>query len=177
MIKELIVVEGMDDIAQIKNAVDADIVATHGYKIKKTLFDELKKAVKTRGVIVFTDPDYAGKMIRRTINENVKGCKNAYLRQSDAIKKDDIGVENASKEAIIDALMNARASTEERKVLYTTKDLYETGLLGASGSSERREKLASLLKISNSNAKKMLDALNYYQISREDFEEAMKKID
>ncbi len=48
MIKELIVVEGMDDIAQIKNAVDADIVATHGYKIKKTLFDELRKAVKRR---------------------------------------------------------------------------------------------------------------------------------
>ncbi len=73
--------------------------------------------------------------------------------------------------------MNARASTEERTVLYTTKDLYETGLLGADGAKERREKLASLLKISNSNAKKMLDALNYYQISREDFEEAMKKID
>ena len=81
MIKELIVVEGMDDIAQIKNAIDADIVATHGYKIKKTLFDELRKAVKTRGVIVFTDPDYAGKMIRRTINENVKGCKNAYVER------------------------------------------------------------------------------------------------
>lgn len=177
MIKELIVVEGMDDIAQIKNAIDADVVATHGYKIKKTLFDELRKAQKTRGVIVFTDPDYAGKMIRTVINKNVKGCKNAYLKQSDALKKGDIGVENASKEAIIDALMNARASSEERKIIYTTKDMYENRLSGAPDANTRREKLASILKISNSNAKKMLDALNYYQISREDFLEALKKID
>ena len=61
MIKETIVVEGKDDISNIKSAVDCEIIATNGLAFGKDLIEKLKEIDKRCGIIIFTDPDFAGK--------------------------------------------------------------------------------------------------------------------
>ena len=67
MIKEVIVVEGKDDIARVKAAVNCDVIATGGFAFGKKLLKELKAIEERRGIIIFTGPDYMGKQIRRLL--------------------------------------------------------------------------------------------------------------
>ena len=66
MIKEVIVVEGRDDITAVKAAIDAEVIASNGFGYKKDFIETLKKISQRRGIIILTDPDYAGEQIRRT---------------------------------------------------------------------------------------------------------------
>lgn len=59
-IKEFIVVEGRDDTTAIKRAVEADTIETNGSAINQATIEKIKRAQETRGVIIFTDPDYPG---------------------------------------------------------------------------------------------------------------------
>ena len=70
-IKEFIVVEGKDDTTAIKRAVDADTIETNGSAINQETIEKIKRAQETRGVIIFTDPDFPGEKIRKTIAEKV----------------------------------------------------------------------------------------------------------
>ncbi len=65
MIKEIIVVEGKDDIQAVKSAVEAEVIATGGFGYDKEFMDKLKIAAENRGVIILTDPDYPGEKIRK----------------------------------------------------------------------------------------------------------------
>ena len=79
MIKETIVVEGKDDISNIKSAVDCEIIATNGLAFGKDLIEKLKEIDKRCGIIIFTDPDFAGKKIRAKISKEIPNAKHAYL--------------------------------------------------------------------------------------------------
>ena len=65
MIKEVIVVEGRDDEAAVKKAVDAEIITTHGYGISQKTYRRIEEAYERCGIIIFTDPDFAGENIRK----------------------------------------------------------------------------------------------------------------
>ena len=104
MIKETIVVEGKDDIANVKRAVDCEMIATNGLAFGKDLIERLKEVDKRCGIIILTDPDYAGKKIRSRIAKHIPNAKHAYIDRKKAIKKNDLGVENAEPEVIIEAL-------------------------------------------------------------------------
>ncbi|MGL4733337.1 MAG: toprim domain-containing protein, partial [Fusobacteriaceae bacterium] len=68
IIDEIIVVEGRDDISAVKAAVDAEVVAVHGFSVRRGQnLDKLETAYKNKGLIILTDPDYAGEQIRRAI--------------------------------------------------------------------------------------------------------------
>ena len=78
MIKEVIVVEGKDDVTAVKAAVDAEVITTHGFGFGKKLLNTLKELQKRRGIIIFTDPDHTGEKIRRDIERAVPGAKHAF---------------------------------------------------------------------------------------------------
>ena len=78
-IKEIIVVEGKNDTAKIKKAVDADTIETNGTEISQETLELIKIAHDKRGVIVFTDPDAPGEKIRKQIQAYVPGVKHAFL--------------------------------------------------------------------------------------------------
>ena len=105
-IKEIIVVEGKDDTVAIKRAVNADTIETNGSAVNESCIEQVRLAQETRGVIIFTDPDFPGQKIRNIISEQVKGCKHAFLTKKEALPKSGrgIGVEHASPEAIRNAL-------------------------------------------------------------------------
>jgi len=123
MIKEVIVVEGRDDITAVKRAVDAEIIAVGGFGINAKVIARIKEAQKRQGVIVLTDPDYAGDKIRRIIAKRVQGIKHAYITKQEGLKGDDIGVENASPDAILRALNLAKCEVKEKREEFNIHDL------------------------------------------------------
>lgn len=177
-LSETIVVEGRDDTNAVKRAVDAVTIETHGFGISGETWKKLRWAYERTGLIIFTDPDHAGEEIRRRIKEKFPKAKEAFLVASKAEKKGDIGIENANPRDIRDALLKAKATIgEERENTFTEKDLSGAGLSGGNGSKARREKLGDLLGIGYSNAKGLLNKLNTMGIKREEFEEALSKLE
>jgi ribonuclease M5 len=176
MIKEVIVVEGRDDAIAVKQAVDAEIIITHGFGINEEILKRIALAQERRGVIIFTDPDHAGERIRRFLAERIKGCKHAFLPREEAIKNGDIGIENASPESIRSALKKVRTKVSEKRIEFGKADLLEYGLIGTDQASERRDKLGKILGIGYGNAKQFLNRLNNYGITREEFHGALKNI-
>ncbi|MGE5626760.1 MAG: ribonuclease M5 [Solirubrobacterales bacterium] len=177
MIKEVIVVEGRDDITAVKRAVDAEVIAVGGFGINKKVIQRIQEAQKRKGVIVFTDPDFAGEKIRKIISKRVPGIKHAYISQKEGIKDGDIGVENASPESIIKALNSAKCETAEKREEFNSQDMISNMLTGYACSKERRDKLGNILGIGYCNASQFVTRLNNYGIDREEFNNALKLID
>ncbi|MCY6484918.1 ribonuclease M5 [Clostridium aestuarii] len=176
MIKEVIVVEGRDDITAVKRAVDAEIIAVGGFGINKKVIDRIKEAQKRQGVIVFTDPDFAGEKIRRIISKRVKGIKHAYISKQEGLKDDDIGVENASPETIKKALKNAKCEVKEKRNVFNVQDLYFFKLTVNEEAKIRREALGKELRIGYCNSAQFITRLNNYGISKEEFMKAINKV-
>lgn len=177
MIKEVIVVEGRDDVTAVKRAVDAEVIAVGGFGINKRVIDRIKEAQKRQGVIVLTDPDFAGDKIRKIISKRVPDAKHAYISQKDGTKEGDIGVENASPETILRALENAKVEVKEKRDEFDIQDMIFFKLTGDTNSKERRDTLGKELGIGYCNSSQFIGRLNNYGIGREEFIEALKRID
>ncbi|MGI8317339.1 ribonuclease M5 [Halobacillus mangrovi] len=177
-IKEVIVVEGKDDTARVKEAVDADTIETGGSAIDETVLEQIRHAKDKRGIIIFTDPDYPGERIRHIVTEQVPGCKHAFLPKHLARAKLDkgIGIEHASVEDIRTALSSVYELVEEYEEHITKDDLISYGLLGGRLSRQRRQKLGIKLHIGKTNGKQLLRRLNMFQITKEQLNEAMMDI-
>ena len=185
-IKEVIVVEGRYDKNTLSQVVDAVIIETGGFGIfndreKRAL---LKKLAESRGLILMTDSDGAGFLIRN----HLKGCidpsliKNAYIpdvfgkerRKSKASKEGKLGVEGMRPEVILEALKRSGAtfegeSTRQREERISKADLYKKGLSGGADSAAKRRRLTSQLKLPERlTADGLLDVLNA-TMSREEF--------
>ena len=105
VIRELIIVEGRDDTRAVLRAVRAETCETHGFGMAGALWERIDRACASgRGIIVLTDPDRAGENIRKQVTARAPEAKQAYLPRAEAIRRGDIGVENASPEAIREAL-------------------------------------------------------------------------
>ncbi len=176
-IKEIIIVEGRDDISAVKAAVDAEIIQVNGFAIrKKGNIDIIKKAYENKGIILLTDPDYAGNEIRSFLQKHFPKAKNAYISRSEGKKGEDIGVENANPEAILRALQLAKCNIEEKENSFSIQFLYDLHLVGHPNSTIYRELFTSILGIGYSNAKQLLSKLNHYGFSEQEILEAHHKM-
>lgn len=177
-IQEIIVVEGKDDTTAIRRAVDADTIETNGSALNEETIDKIRRAQQTRGVIVFTDPDFPGQKIRQTIAERVPNCKHAFIPKEDALHKrgKGVGVEHASVEVIQKALRHAHIMKEEVEIEITQEDLLTAGLIGGPKAKERREKLGKHLSIGYTNGKQLYKRLLMFQISKIEFSRALAVI-
>lgn len=184
MMKEIIVVEGKDDTVAIKRAVDAETIETGGSAIGEDVLRRVKLAQERRGVIIFTDPDHAGERIRKIVSRHVPGCKHAFLPQEEALYKGDIGVENASPEAVRKALANVRtemAVDEDQPNIeapaITMDDLMEAGLLVHAQAADRRLRMGKLLGIGYANGKQFYKRCSMFRITREEFRQAYEQME
>lgn len=177
MISEFIVVEGKRDVEAVLRAVEADCIITHGYTLPAFVVEQIRRARKQRGVIILTDPDYAGEQIRRRINKLIPGCKHAFIAREDALAENDIGVERASPEAIRDALSKVRTEKADNVYEFFFHDLLENDLVGREGAAEKRNVLGKKLGIGYANAKQFLQRLNGYGVTREEFVQALADIE
>lgn len=177
LIKEVIVVEGRDDVDAVKKALDAEIIAVGGFGINAKVIDRIKEAQKRKGVIVLTDPDFAGEKIRRIISKRVEGIKHAYISKEDGLKDGDIGVENACPEVILKALETAKITVEEKRNFFTMQDMFYFKLTNDSTSKVRRSMFGKILGIGYCNTAQMISRLNNYGITKEEFTDAIEKIE
>lgn len=180
---ETVVVEGRDDEAAVLRAVDAAVISTHGWGLPDGNVERIRAAYERTGIIILTDPDFAGENIRRRLSEQFPDAKHAYLARPEASKRQgervvDIGVENAAPEAIQAALLAARAQvqTGPSAEMVTQADLIALGLAGGSGSTQLREALGKELGIGSCNAKAFARRLAAFGISREEFLAAWRRI-
>jgi ribonuclease M5 len=176
MIKEVIVVEGRDDITAVKRAVDAEIIAVGGFGINKKVIDRIIEAQKRQGVIVFTDPDFAGDKIRKIISKRVEGIKHAYITKEEGLKDDDIGVENASPETIIKALEKAKCEIKDKRKVFCSQDLLFFGLTADKNAKKRRTILGRELGIGYCNSAQFITRLNNFGIGKDEFIKALDKV-
>ena len=177
-IKEVIIVEGRYDKNTLSQVVDAVILETSGFGIfndpaKRKL---LKTMAEARGLVVLTDSDGAGFLIRNHIRGYVdpKLVKHAYIpdiygkerRKTAASKEGKLGVEGMRPELLLEALRRAGATFDdapasERPAQITKADLYARGLSGREGSREKRLLLLKNLDLpEHMSADAMLDVLN-----------------
>ena len=176
-IKEAILVEGRYDKNTLSQIVDAPILETAGFGIfkDKKQMALLRQVAQKRGLIVFTDSDGAGFVIRNHIKSAIPGkyLKHAYIpdvmgkerRKSAPGKEGKLGVEGMSREIILQALRRAGATFDDGAVIssgqITKQDLMELGLSGGENSAAMR--LALLKKTGlpeHMSANAMLQALN-----------------
>ena len=178
-IKEVIVVEGRYDKNTLAQVVDATVVTLGGFSVfndkEKVAF--LRRLAAERGLIVLTDSDGAGFVIRNYLKGALpkEKVKQAYIpdihgkekRKAQPGKEGLLGVEGVDDTLVLQALRDALgeeagispAKPEGRQITYT--DLYEWGLSGTAGSAERKTKLLCALGLPPRLSKKeLVEALN-----------------
>jgi ribonuclease M5 len=176
-IREAIVVEGRYDKNTLSQIVDAPIFETGGFQIHKDKeqLALLRKVAEKRGLIVFTDSDGAGFVIRNYLKGAIhnKFLKHAYIpdiygkekRKAAPGKEGKLGVEGMSPEIILEALRRCGATFEDGEQIIsgaiTKQDMMELGLSGGKNSSALRQKLLQELQLpSHMSANALLQALN-----------------
>lgn len=179
-IEEIIVVEGKDDTRRIQEVVEADTIETIGSAINEDILEQIELAQETRGVIVFTDPDFSGEKIRKKIMEYVPDAKHAFLPRKQAAPKkrgSSLGVEHASDEAILQALAKVVTPAREDTPKISRQLLMEYGLIAGANAKTKREKLGDELRIGYTNSKQLEKRLAMFRITEEEFIAAMEKIE
>lgn len=177
-ILEAIVVEGRYDKNTLSQIVDAPIFQTDGFGIMndRAQLTLLRRVAQKRGLIVFTDSDGAGFVIRNYLKGAIPGdqLKHAYIpevpgkerRKSAPGKEGLLGVEGMTRDVILDCLRRAGATIEGETTSpaisnITKQDLMELGLSGGKDSGQKRLALLKHLDLpGHMSANAMLQALN-----------------
>lgn len=192
-IREAIVVEGRYDKNTLSQIVDGEILETQGFGIfrDKARLSLLRRVAEKRGLIVFTDPDGAGLVIRNYLKSAIapQYLKHAYIpdlpgkekRKRAPGKEGMLGVEGMTPEILLNALLRAGATIEgqssKRAEPITKQDMMELGLSGGAGSSEKRRRLQKALGFpENLSAGGLLQALNLL-LTRQELEDAVKELE
>lgn len=184
-IAEVIVVEGRYDKNALSQVVDAVIIETAGFGVfnDKEKQQLLRTLAEKRGMIVFTDSDGAGFVIRNFI----KGCvapeylKHAYIpdvygkerRKAKSSKEGKLGVEGMKPEVLLNALIKAGATVDGESIEVSSKiskaDMFAKGLSGRADSSKKRAELLKRLNLpERMTADGLLQVLNVL-MSRDEF--------
>lgn len=185
-IEEVIVVEGRYDRNMLLQVVDATVVETGGFSVfndrEKLAF--LRKLAQKRGLILLTDSDGAGFVIRNYLKGAIskEQVKQAYIpdipgkerRKTAPGKEGLLGVEGMRPEILLQALRNAGADFEDAQAAparepVTKQDFFTLGLSGRPDSAAKRAALLQALSLpAHMSANALLQAVNVL-FSREEF--------
>ncbi|MFA7637123.1 MAG: DUF4093 domain-containing protein [Monoglobales bacterium] len=173
-IKEAIIVEGKYDKIKGSQVIDTVIVSVNGFNIFKDTGKQklLRKLADTQGIIVLTDSDRAGFLIRNyicgiTYNNNIK---HAYIPQIQGIEKRKefaskdgfLGVEGINDKIIEKSILKAATEQKDRTVYITKSDFFRLGLTGGPDSKSKRAKLLEIMDLPTGiSANAIIDILNF----------------
>lgn len=171
----VILVEGKYDKIKLSQIFDTAILTTDGFGIfkQKEKLALLRRLAETHGILVFTDADGAGLVIRNFLKGAITtgSVYHAFIpdlygkekRKDKASKEGKLGVEGVPDEVIIRAVERSGAMEETPRCKggITKAYLYEVGLAGGQGSAERRKALLKALQLpENLSSNALLDVLN-----------------
>ncbi len=183
-----IIVEGKYDKIRLSNIIDAPIITTDGFRIFKDTEKRrlIARIAREKGIIIITDSDSAGMLIRNHIKNFVKdgSITNVYLpqllgkekRKPKGSAEGILGVEGTADEIIISALERAGITGEKyRKPArqLTKADLYSLGLYGGENSTELRKRVLRFMDLpDNLSVNSFLEAVNLLF----DFDDFLKRV-
>lgn len=186
-LRQAIVVEGKYDQNTLRQIVDTAIFTTNGFADMKdpALLRLLQQAAQTTGLVILTDSDGAGFLIRNTLKSALPetGVLHAYIpdlpgkekRKAAPGKEGLLGVEGMTPEILLNALRNAGAEFADgstpppTREPITKQDLFALGLSGGPESAKKRDALLKALSLpAHMSANALLQALNVL-FSREEF--------
>ena len=192
-VREAIVVEGKHDVIRVQSAVEALVVPTDGFRIFKDAekMAMLRRLAAVRGLIVLTDSDSAGGVIRNHLLSCIPAqqVRQAYIppirgkekRKSAPSKEGLLGVEGMDAATVIQALERGGATFEDqdtaiRTTLHLTKaDWMVLGLSGTADSKGRRNRLAEALDVPTYlSANRLLELVNA-TVTAEEWETLLKE--
>lgn len=177
-LRQAVVVEGRYDVNTLRQIVDAPVFQTRGFGVMKDpeLVELLRAAARRRGLIVLTDSDGAGFVIRNYLKNALHGenVLHAYIpdvygkekRKAAPGKEGKLGVEGMRPEVLLQALRNAGAELDGQSLSaaaepVTKADLYAVGLSGRDESAARRKAIQKELGLpEHLSANAFLQALN-----------------
>lgn len=181
-LSEAVIVEGKYDKIKLSNILDAFIIETNGFAVfkDKTKLSFIKKLAKERGIIILTDSDHAGFMIRNYISSGVpkEQIKNVYIpdifgkekRKNSPSKEGKLGVEGMTKEVIVEALSKAGITSSNSVCSdpVTTVDFYDLGLTGGACSKAKRKALCKALDLPEFlSTSSLISCINNFMIKEE----------
>lgn len=189
-IKQAVVVEGTYDKIKLSEALNAMVITTDGFDIMHNTekLDYIRKLAKTCGIVVLTDSDRAGFMIRNFIkgavpegevlHAFVPDLKGKEKRKKKPSREGLLGVEGMSADIIREALIKAgcREDSGKNKEKITKTDFFENGLIGGDYSREKRDCLAKMLGLPKRiSANGLLEAVNRF-LSREEYKKTVTEL-
>ncbi len=175
MRSKVFVVEGKNDYSRLKQLYpDMFIIITNGSEILEDSIDALIKLDETHDIILFLDPDYAGKRIRSILSKKLKNVYHAFIDQEKAHSKDykKIGVEHAKKEDIEEALKHIKMAHSLDSDI-DMNFLYDIGLIGQKDSKSKRDQLSKALHIGHVNGKTLYYRLKAFGINQKEVYEVI----
>ena len=188
-IREVIVVEGRYDRNTLSQVVDALIFETKGFSVfhDREKLETLRMLAEERGLILLTDSDSAGFVIRNRLKGLIPSekVKQAYVpaipgrekRKDRPSKEGLLGVEGMRPEELVRALKNAGATEEKgTEETITDADFYRLGLNGKPGSAQLRRRLAEELKLPLLISRSDLQKAAGFLLSREELEELVSRL-
>lgn len=183
-VQQAIVVEGRYDKNTLSQIVDAPIFETRGFGVMKDkkLLAFLRRVAEKRGLIILTDSDGAGFVIRnylkgalpkdKVLHAYIPDCYGKERRKDHPGKEGKLGVEGMAPEVLLKALQAAGAETgisSAPSAPITKNDLFRVGLSGAKDSAQHRKEMMQALGLpEHLGANALIDALNLL-MSREEF--------
>ena len=166
------------DVLAVRRAVEADCIITDGFRLRSSAIKNIRAAYEKRGIIVLTDPDTVGERIRARLTEMFPRARHAFIPVEDAtnVSDGDVGVEQASPDAIRAALEKVRTPMDAPAEIFSMSDMMMYGLTGTDDAVARRARLGRHLGLGFANAKTFLRRLNTYGITREEFITAIEEL-
>lgn len=160
-IKQVIVVEGQNDINKLVSCVNCNCLKTNGTHISTKLIKQLKVLNKTRGVIIFTDDDYPGRYIRTILQNELGHVGHAYIDKKVSRTTKKVGVEHASCDEIRKSLSKV-VIMETSNESFPFSDYVDMDLVL---NHKKRNKLIEKLGLPIMNSKRFYKVLNMMSIT------------
>lgn len=189
-VDQVVIVEGRYDKIKLSSIIDGIIIETEGFGIFKDKDKQrlIRKLAEKKGIVILTDSDSAGFVIRNFITSIVPKdhITNVYIpdiygkekRKSEASKEGKLGVEGVSADVIANAFEKAgigvseSVKSERREI--TLNDFYDDGLTGSADSKAKRQRILIKLDLPEKmSTKAMLDILNLF-LTYEDYKKLVE---
>ena len=190
-LKQAVVVEGKYDAIRLQNVVDALIIRTDGFGIFKDKEKQalLRRLAKERGLILLTDSDSAGFLIRNFIANcvDMSQCVQVYIpdiygkekRKTAPSAEGKLGVEGVKEDILLEAFRKAGVTAEQTNAPrepITNLDLFEHGLSGTPNSRENRRRLLQKMALPQRlSTGALVKILNCF-VTRDEFLDIVKEL-
>jgi ribonuclease M5 len=174
-ISAIIVVEGTTDANWLKSFLEAEIVITNGSDVPRETIEYLQEAIKTKPVIIMTDPDGPGQKIRHKLDQSIPGLKHAFVPKEEALAKGKVGIAQASQASIMEALETMIETNAVTRGTLTNYDLMALGLASSPQAARRRDFIGRRFHVGHNNGKQLLYRLNHLNVTFEALKKALKE--